>query len=586
MTFISRRAQIVYSPSRRPQSVEPSPERGSPSRDLTNELSISESSGKAASSDIQESPASRSAEFPTRQMLQTISSDNSSQNFRSSYAPDINQSNGRRIGIDHSTFPEIQSREEFGHHLEEMKDLALNQEPSAKEKGEHTPNQKKDQLQEGYPLNLENETPEDTRSSAESGVDDENAQGDRPKSPISRIKDLGSRAVEKSVLDIFSGLSVGFDLLARFNEQANCCIADTKGGNRCTRHIKQTDVSKIREMLPRLSAPYETQRLYSELLSLVNLIFCGRSHRENVRRLAEKLRRGVSVDNETTTTATTAHTVEKQNKQRPKKSKARPTQSTPQIPHYNLRSKPVHHTNLPQFTSWQPAASQKVSVRDLVAKIMRKPLTRTDERPGWLYVYWNQSNFGYRKIGYTTVATAARLRQWEKQCKHRAEQITQPSECEGLQEDEKLPHVRRLETLVHATLKDDRYCEPCCAACQRCHREWFDVRDPHKIHRVKAFWSEWISREPYEFVKEKGKWMLKAEFKEEVDDVCRRLEELEKKTQQSQPAVRLRPRGNERRGSGRQSPNRRNGRLPELRRSMRLQGMEAESLTISFLNGW
>ena len=254
-------------------------------------------------------------------------------------------------------------REEFGPHLEEVKDSALSQKASAKENSERVPDKKKEELQEGHPSSLEETTPEDTTSSAESGVNDDNAQDDFPSNSIS-------------------------------------------------------------------------------------------------------------------------HNKEKQNKRRPKKSKARPTQSTLQTPRYNLRRNPNYQTNLPQFTRWQPADSRKLSVLTLVAKTMRMPLTRTEEKPGWLYVYWNQSNSGYRKIGYTTVGIATRLRKWETQCRHCAEQITQSPQREGLQEkkeEEKVPHVRRLEALVHATLKEDRYYEPCCAACHSCHRELVDMKDPHKI---------------------------------------------------------------------------------------------------------
>ncbi|KAL2057046.1 hypothetical protein ABVK25_002785 [Lepraria finkii] len=517
---------------------------------------------------------SRGAEVPDRQSLQIISTDTGSQNSYSECAPDTNQFNDDRKSIGHSNSPEIQTKEEFGRHPEDVKDSALSQKASAKENSEKFPGKKKEELQEGHPSSLEETTPEDTTSSAKSGVNDENAQDDRPISSISHNKEPGSRPVEKSVLDIFHGLFVGFNPLARFNERENRCIANTKEGNRCTRPIKQIDVSEIQRLLTRLSAPYETERFKSELLSLVNLVLCGRSHREDVRKLAENLMRGASVDNETTAAATAARAVEKQNKRRPKKSKARPTQATLQIPRYNLRRTLNYQTNLPQFTRWQPADSRGLSVPALVAKTMRKPLTHTEEKPGWLYVYWNQSNFGYRKIGYTTVGIPTRLRKWETQCRHRAEQITQSSQREGLQEkkeEEKVPHVRRLEALVHATLKEDRYCEPCCAACHSCHREWFDVKDPHKIQSVKAFWSEWIRRGPYGWVEAEGEWMLKAEFEKEVEAMCQRLEKLENETQQPQAAIRLGPRRNERRGNERRNPNRRNAHLPETSRSRRLQ---------------
>ena len=224
---------------------------------------------------------------------------------------------------------------------------------------------------------------------------------------------------------------------------------------------------------------------------------------------------------------------------------------------------------------------------------MRKPLTSTGGKEGWLYVYWNESNFGYRKIGFTTKVVAVRLRAWEGQCRHSAVRVCQQGmqeqqqqqqepilqspednqnkevKKEGKEDEEeiKTPHIRRLEALVHATFKESRYCEPICTACKKRHVEWFDVRDDEKIKRVIAFWKEWIRREPYEFVdgdvsgdgdgdvescggkgkqnkgkgkkekeKEKGEWKLKASFEEEVEETCRRLQaELAIKKEDERP---------------------------------------------------
>ena len=137
---------------------------------------------------------------------------------------------------------------------------------------------------------------------------------------------------------------------------------------------------------------------------------------------------------------------------------------------------------------------------------------------------------------------------------------------------------------MHATLKEERYCEPCCPACHSFHREWFNVKDPHKIQRVQAFWSEWIRREPYGSVEVEGerKWKLKAEFEKEVEAMCRRLEELENETPQPQAAIRPEPRKNERRGHQRRNPNGWNTQSSETRRSRRVQGIAPERFTICF----
>ena len=525
-------------PSSRSQSVEPLPERRSCSRGVISEPLTGESSRRAASSGRQESPTSHSEEDLDRQSLQTISTDPGSQNSRSEYAPETNRSNNDRTSIDHPNSPEIRTRENSRRHFEEVKDSALSQKASAKENREKVSDKSKEELQGSHSSSPEETTPEDATLSAKYGVNDENAQDDRPSSLISHNEEPGSRPVEKSMLDVFNSLFVGFDALVRFNERENCCIASTKDGNRCTRLIRQIDVSKIRSLLTRLSAPYETERFNSELLPLVNLIICERSHRKDVRKLIKNSQHGASVDNETTVAATAACTVEKPKyKRRPEKSKA---QATPQTPRYNLRSSPSFQAKPPSFTPWQPTHSQNLDVPAAVAKTMRSPIIGTKEKPGWLYVYWNPSNSGYYKIGYTTVGIATRLRKWEMQCRHRAEQVSLSLTQEGLPETkevEKLPHALRLEALVHATLKEDRYCEPRCAVCYECHKEWFCVKDLDRIKRVIAFWSEWIRRGPYEFVEGEGKWTLKAEFEEEVKAIGQRLEELENGTHQSQAAI-------------------------------------------------
>ena len=514
------------------------PGRRSCSKGLTSEPLTGESSRRAASSGRQESPTSHSAEDLDRQSLQTISTDPGSQNSCSGHAPDTNRSNNDRTSTEYSNSPEIQTRENSRRHFEEVKDSALSQKASAKENREKVPDKSQEELQESHPSSPEETTLEDTTLSAKCGVNDENAQDGRPSSLISHNEEPGSKPAEKSMLNVFNGLFVEFDALARFNERENCCIANTKEGNRCTRLIRQIDVSKIQSLFTRLSAPYKAERFNSELLPLVNLVICERSHREDVRKLIENSQHGASVDNETIVAATVARTVEERKcKRRPKKSEA---QATPQTPRYNLRSSPNFQANLPSLTPWQPTHSRKLSVPAAVAKTMRNPIIRTKEEPGWLYVYWNPSNSGYHKIGFTTVGITPRLQKWETQCRRRAEQITLSLPQEGLpatKQEEKVPHARRLEALVHATLKEDRYCEPCCAVCYSCHNEWFSVKDPHKIERVIAFWSEWIRRGPYEFVEGKGKWMLKAEFEEGVEAICQRLEELENGTQQSQAAI-------------------------------------------------
>ncbi|KAL8702677.1 MAG: hypothetical protein Q9201_004153 [Fulgogasparrea decipioides] len=124
------------------------------------------------------------------------------------------------------------------------------------------------------------------------------------------------------------------------------------------------------------------------------------------------------------------------------------SQATPQTPHYNLPRSRNCQTNPVQFIPWQPDRSRRLSIRALVAETMRKPVNGKEKKLRLLCVYWNQSNFGYCEIGYTTVDIATRLRKWETKCRRRAKQITQSSQQEGPQErreEEKSPACRPSE---------------------------------------------------------------------------------------------------------------------------------------------
>lgn len=71
-----------------------------------------------------------------------------------------------------------------------------------------------------------------------------------------------------------------------------------------------------------------------------------------------------------------------------------------------------------------------------------------------------------------------------------------------------------MEQLIHADLKDYRVFEPACHGCLKSHNEWFGgVEFEVILERIK-FWTQWISKGPYE--NDKGRWLLREDFKKEL----------------------------------------------------------------------
>jgi hypothetical protein len=111
-----------------------------------------------------------------------------------------------------------------------------------------------------------------------------------------------------------------------------------------------------------------------------------------------------------------------------------------------------------------------------------------------------------------------------------------------------VPHVYRVEALVHAELKDCRYREVGCS-CSRSHIEWFRVSEPHARSVVEK-WSEWVGRKPYEGVVSgrkgaKMKWMLKRSTGDkEIEKLCQPLEQARMPGAGGVAALRRSPRFN------------------------------------------
>jgi hypothetical protein len=186
------------------------------------------------------------------------------------------------------------------------------------------------------------------------------------------------------------------------------------------------------------------------------------------------------------------------------------------------------------FEPFCPPASLKFSVKEWIHECLVRPLTereKIENHKGILYMYWVTGNFGLVKIGKTSgPSTAKRLDKWRRDCGHPIEEHTRGEAEVAVQ----LPHVYRVEALVHAELNDSRVREIACKKCSERktrkegkerivgHQEWFRVSPDHAQKVIKK-WSDWMINNPYE--ERNGEWRLrKAISAHEIDALCTPIE--------------------------------------------------------------
>ncbi|OAP59275.1 hypothetical protein AYL99_06573 [Fonsecaea erecta] len=152
-------------------------------------------------------------------------------------------------------------------------------------------------------------------------------------------------------------------------------------------------------------------------------------------------------------------------------------------------------------------AKRNVTPQDLIRQILLEKLTPADmKRAGFIYIFWHPGSMGYVKIGYAT-NVEKRLQAWRNQCKFSLEQHKSPESMAS----KRVRHLHRVESLIHAELKDYRRLEPSCRGCGRRHIEWFEV-DPSYALKVVA---KWTSRTLYS-----GRHLDPSINDEEIDQLC------------------------------------------------------------------
>ncbi|MCJ1310861.1 hypothetical protein MMC25_004529 [Agyrium rufum] len=159
-------------------------------------------------------------------------------------------------------------------------------------------------------------------------------------------------------------------------------------------------------------------------------------------------------------------------------------------------------------------------------KLQRKltaPLGSKDEGDGYPYVSQNPANKAFVKFGYTKRTPDLRKEESKYHCNRELHLLYPvPSDLARIP----VPHARRVEALCHAELHHHRVLVKC-EGCSKTHREWFEVSVAEAIAVVRK-WSLWITREPYEQLRELRsglRWYLKEEEKRKVQDIKRFMEQ-------------------------------------------------------------
>jgi hypothetical protein len=167
----------------------------------------------------------------------------------------------------------------------------------------------------------------------------------------------------------------------------------------------------------------------------------------------------------------------------------------------------------PHFSPYRSKRTRSLTVSQALHDIITQPLNDTDKKAGFIYFFWDKENFGKLKIGYTK-DLHKRLKDWDRKCKRT--HAYHPAIARG--EIPEIPHVSRVERLIHLELKDCRQ-KRFCASCNKTHREWFDVGDA-LVLKIFQKWQKWIIQKPYALDSGTGKWVLRPEMMNTISQVC------------------------------------------------------------------
>lgn len=363
-----------------------------------------------------------------------------------------------------------------------------------------------------------------------------------------RSNDIQQATTPVVAIDHLSKL-LGIDVRGRIRESPTQCLATAKTTfARCRIPVRAQNKQLILRSLDTLSelkVISDSKIWAEELAAFVDLTFCGRHHRRQAQASIEAWKEKTLSVSQRATSAASSNS--------PVKSKRSPGsyRELPLIPsqrktgvkneintarctsphprdmlppwslHYDLRPTSARIRNMKKYAAepryYHTSPSTIISVDLCLSQTMNKPLGVTALKSGFLYVYRHRGEANFFKIGYTTVGVAHRIKQWEKQCGHKAEVVYPSTEVEEFP----IRNVQRIEQLIHAELKACRYREEGCQGCGKNHIEWFKVGEQH-LRAVIAKWVDWI--QGGQFKEENCIWKLKMQQKKEMDRMCTPLQ--------------------------------------------------------------
>ena len=364
----------------------------------------------------------------------------------------------------------------------------------------------------------------------------------------------------------------GDKVVSRFEANPKHCLAENKspvkGRVDGTQPLNRAHEKHAREHLRRLDNSLPVQKCITELEALVERIFSGRCHLKDAK--AKLLAWRLSYQG-TTIVREVCHDLQKDRSNDPEIAadicsqvdKLNTTKDQDVIPPHVKKAVKIsyshnfkfcasrprtratkYETTIKRCIPWQPIATAHLSVKDCLLKCIHKPFTTQEESRGYLYLYATNGDFGAEKIGVTkNPDIQKRMDGWRRKCRRNVN-LLYPKDNEKVA----IPHVYRLEKLIHAELKDYRVLELGCLCAKRKqqhlapeqtlrrsgHREWFRAPHPH-IMAVVERWTKWMMQEPWE--KKGGVWSLRDGF-ENLDAICTPYTHLNNSTITSPQRVR------------------------------------------------
>lgn len=346
---------------------------------------------------------------------------------------------------------------------------------------------------------------------------------------------------------------VPFDVNTRLKNSASLCVAFTEGGKRCSRQAQKSDL--VQGSLKVLIMHYghqDCKSFLSELKTFIHQALCGRSHRkpavDRIKTLEITIRGDPGKErcrealvhifgaedadsfclwakaiSDLRDPQTQQMSVDKHNTSVENPSISNPV-TTGIESRVALSTDPISTSILSTvkmsvattlcfsgFRPYQPKKTKVLRPNSALRQVVEANLTESDLKSGFIYIFWLKGiSFGHLKIGRSN-DPHRRIQEWNNRCKHEHVLVEDMVE---------VPHVSRVERLIHQELKDIRKSMKC-AGCKTEHREWFEISESN-ARRVLKKWQDWIQQHPYE-EDQTGKWKLKHSSRTTVADICQPL---------------------------------------------------------------